>query len=90
MERVFIHLYQQAAEMGLKYPHYTFIVYGWYAKSWWDPTKDTTFNCTSSRKEMMEVVQYMLAPLIVQFYEESSSAEPLDTGMVQFNVCTVL
>ena len=77
--------------MGMRYPQYAFFVYGWYEPEWWDPTTSTSFNCSLSREEMIGVVQYVLGSFVIEFYEDSSSDELLDTGlMVKFNACIML
>ena len=67
----------QAYKQGIRYPRYTFIIYGWYSPGWWIPS-GSTLNCTTSNME--SVLQYSIAVLQHQF--TSNNTAPTETGKV--------
>ena len=64
-------VYIKAYKQGLGYPKQQFIIYGWYDDEWWIVHEsERQLSCT--QKEIAETLDYTLAPLVSEFYSNTS------------------
>jgi len=63
--------------MGMWYPRYMFLTFGWYVDGWWEG-EDGEDGCTSAQRQ--SVLPYMLSPIQDEFLSNFSTTT--DTGFV--------
>ena len=71
----------QASKRGLVYPHFGWIIFGWYADRWWtEEVAQETIDCTDDE---LELFLGQARPLLIQLLPEPDDYNlTTDAGLV--------
>ena len=70
----------QAAKLGLTYPRYAWLTYGWYQDRWWteEVNPNNMVDCTDQ-----QLATFLERALVLQISPRpDNSSAPTDTGLV--------
>ena len=71
----------QAVKLGLTYPRYAWLIYGWYQDRWWTGAVDSNMvDCTDQ-----QLATFLERALVLQIFPSSEDpTAPTDTGLVLY------